>query len=107
MTDEIINQGIKLRDKIKEIDDVLYSMTPYLHNDIEITIQKKVHNCNNGEKLYYRLKCNSPLWIAIESSLKNMRSDYQKQFDELNCNSKEEIKTPTKKPWRKIWKMLR
>ena len=52
MTDEIINQGIKLRDKIKEIDDVLYSITPYLHNDIEITIQKKVLNYNNGEKGY-------------------------------------------------------
>ena len=98
MTDEIINQGIKLRDKIKEIDDVLYSITPYLHNDIEITIQKKVLNYN-GEKLYYRLKYDSPLWIAIESSLKS-----QKQFDELNCNSKEEIKTPIKKPWWKIWK---
>ena len=56
------------------------------------------------EKLYYRLKYDSPLWIAIESSLKNMRSDCQKQFDELNCNSKEEIKTPIKKPWWKIWK---
>ena len=33
-----------------------------------------------------------------------MRSDCQKQFDELNCNSKEEIKTPIKKPWWKIWK---
>lgn len=97
MTDEIINQGIKLRDKIKEIDDILYSITPYLHNDIEITIQKKVLNYNNGEKLYYRLKYDSPLWMAIESSLKDMRSDYQKQFDELNCNSKEEIKTPIKK----------
>ena len=103
MTDEIINQGIKLRDKIKEINDVLYSITPYLHNDIEITIQKKVLNYN-GEKLYYRLKYDSPLWIAIESSLKNMRPDCQKQFDELNCNSKEEIKTPIKKPWWKIWK---
>lgn len=102
MTDEIINQGIKLRDKIKEIDDVLYSITPYLHNDIEITIQKKTFNYN-GEKLYYRLKYDSPLWIAIESSLKDMKSDFQKQFDELNCNSKEEIKTPIKKPWRKFW----
>lgn len=104
MTDEIINQGIKLRDKIKEIDDILYSITPYLHNDIEITIQKKVLNYNNREKLYYRLKYDSPLWMAIESSLKDMRSDYQKQFDELNCNSKEEIKTPIKKSWWKIWK---
>ena len=104
MTDEIINQGIKLRDKIKEIDDILYSITPYLHNDIEITIQKKVLNYNNGEKLHYRLKYDSPLWMAIESSLKEMRPDYQKQFDELNCNSKEEIKTPIKKSWWKIWK---
>ena len=73
MTDEIINQGIKLRDKIKEIDDVLYSITPYLHNDIEITVQKKVLNYN-GEKLYYRFmryclitirnKCIPP-WILI------------------------------------------
>ena len=39
MTDEIINQGIKLKDSIKEIDDVLYSITPYQHNDIEITVQ--------------------------------------------------------------------
>ena len=103
MTDEIINQGIKLRDKIKEINDVLYSITPYLHNDIEITVQKKVHDYN-GETLHYRLKYDSPLWIAIESSLKDMRSDFQKQFDELNCNSKEEIKVPVKKPWWKIWK---
>ena len=103
MTDEIINQGIKLRDKIKEIDDVLYSITPYLHNDIEITVQKKVFDYN-GEKLYYRLKYDSPLWIAIESSLKDMRSDFQKQFDELNCNSKEEIKTSIKRSWWKIWK---
>ena len=103
MTDEIINQGIKLRDKIKEINDVLYSITPYLHNDIEITVQKKVHD-HNGENLHYRLKYDSPLWIAIESSLKDMRSDFQKQFDELNCNSKEEIKAPIKKPWWKIWK---
>ena len=103
MTDEIINQGIKLRDKIKEINDVLYSITPYLHNDIEITVQKKVHDYN-GENLHYRLKYDSPLWIAIESSLKDMRSDFQKQFDELNCNSKEEIKTPIKRPWWKLWK---
>ena len=103
MTDEIINQGIKLRDKIKEINGVLYSITPYLHNDIEITVQKKVHDYN-GENLHYRLKYDSPLWIAIESSLKDMRSDFQKQFDELNCNSKEEIKAPIKKPWWKIWK---
>ena len=81
MTDEVINQGIKLRNKIKEINDVLYSITPYLHNDIEITVQKKVLNYN-GEKLYYRLKYDSPLWMAIESSLKDMRPDYQKQFDE-------------------------
>ena len=95
MTEEIINKGIKLRNSIKEIDEVLYSITPYLHNDIEITIQKKVMNYN-GEKLSYRLKYDSPLWIAIESSLKDMRSDFQKQFDELNCNSK--------KSWWKIWK---
>ena len=104
MTDEILNQGIKLKDGVKEIDDILNSITPYLHNDIEITIQKKVHNCNNGEKLYYRLKYDSPLWIAIESSLKDMRSDFQRRFDELNCNSKEVIKTPIKKSWWKIWK---
>ena len=103
MTDEIINQGIRLRDKIKEIDDVLYSITPYLHNDIEITIQKKAFNYN-GEKLYYRLKYDSPFWMAIESSLEDMKSDCQKQFDELNCNSKEEIKAPIKKPWWKFWK---
>lgn len=104
MTDEIFNQGRKLKDSIKEIDDVLYSITPYLHNDIEITVQKKIYNCNNGEKLHYRLRYDSPLWIAIESSLKDMRSDFQKQFDELNCNSKEEMKTPIKKSWWKIWK---
>lgn len=104
MTDEILNQGIKLKDDIKEIDDILHSITPYLHNDIEITIQKKVRNCNNGEKLYYRLKYDSPLWIAIESSLKDMRSDFQRRFDELNSNSKEVIKTPIKKSWWKIWK---
>ena len=105
MTDEVINQGIKLGNKIKETNDVLYSITPYLHNDIEITVQKKVLNYN-GEKLYYRLKYDSPLWMAIESSLKDMRSDYQKQFDELNCNSnsKEGIETPIKKPWWKFWK---
>ena len=38
MTEEIINKGIKLKNRIKEIDDVLYSITPYLHNDIEITV---------------------------------------------------------------------
>ena len=102
MTDEIINQGIKLRDKIKEIDDVLYSITPYLHNDIEITVQKKVHDYN-GENLHYRLKYDSPLWIAIESSLKDMRSDFQKQFDELDCNSENKNETPIKKSWWKLW----
>ena len=103
MTDEIFNQGRKLKDSIKEINDILHSITPYLHNDIEITVQKKIYNCNNGEKLHYRLRYDSPLWIAIESSLKDMRSDFQKQFDELNCNSKEEMKTPIKKSWWKIW----
>ena len=103
MTDEIINQGIKLRDKIKEINDVLYSITPYLHNDIEITVQKKVHDYN-GENLHYRLKYDSPLWIAIESSLKDMRSDFQKQFDELNCNSENKNETHIKKSWWKLWK---
>ena len=102
MTNEIINKGIELRNRIKEIDDVLYSIRPYLHNDIEITVQKKVLNYDE-EKLFYRLKYDSPLWLAIESSLKDMRSDCQKQFEELNCNSKEEIKTPTKKSWWKIW----
>ena len=104
MTEEIFNQGIKLRDSIKEINDILHSITPYLHSDIEITVQRKVRNCNDGGKLCYRLTYDSPLWIAIESSLKNMRSDFQKQFDELNCNSKEEINTPIKKSWWKIWK---
>ena len=102
MTDEIINRGIKLRNSIKEINDVLCSITPYLHHDIEITVQKKVLDYK-GEKLYYRLKYDSPLWLAIESSLKDMRSDFQKQFDELNCKSKEEIKTPIKRPWWKLW----
>ena len=107
MTDEVIDQGIRLRDRIKEINQVLHSITPYLHNDVEITVQKKVLDYN-GEKLYYRLKCNSPLWLAIESSLKDMRSDLQKQFEELGCNSekKEPIREPIRKtnPWWKFWR---
>ena len=107
MTDEIIDQGIKLRDRIREIDEVLYSITPYMHNDVEITVQKKVFDFN-GEKLYYRLKYNSPLWKAIESSLKDIRSDLQKQFEELGCNSekKEPVQEPIRKtnPWWKFWR---
>lgn len=103
MTDEMIDQGIRLRDRIKEINEVLHSITPYMNNDIEITVQKKVFDYN-GEKLYYRLKYNSPLWKAIESSLRDMRSDLQKQFEELGCNS--EKKEPIRKtnPWWKFWR---
>ena len=77
MTDEIINQGIRLRDKIKEIDDVLYSITPYLHNDIEITIQKKTFNYN-GEKLYIDIRQDNPLIFS--------------RWDELTQNKNKNVK---------------
>ena len=107
MTDEIINQGIRLRDRIQEIDYILQSITPYLHQDIEITIQKKVREYN-GEKLHFRMQYDSPLWLAIKSALKDMRDDFQKQFEELDCNckEKEQVQEPVRKTndWWKFWR---
>lgn len=104
MTTEAIEQGIKIKERIREIDKILHDITPCLHNDIEIDIQKKVLNYD-GEKLHYRLSCDSPLWLAIGSYLKDMRTELQQQFDNLDCNSKEkpvEPMTKTKACW-KFW----
>ncbi len=105
MTKEAIKQGQAIQSRIKEINDVLCDIRPYLHNDIEIDIQKKVLDYN-GEKLHYRLSSASPLWLAIGSELEDMKQELQNQFDELDCNSKEKPSEPMvkTKAWWKVWK---
>lgn len=104
MTKEAMEQGYRIQERIEEIDDVLYAITPYLHNDIEIDIQKKVLEYN-GNKLHYRLSSHSPLWLAIGTALKDMRTELQQQFESLDCNSKEPLEEPMEKTtaWWKFW----
>lgn len=101
MTNEAFEQGCKLKNRIKEIDCILKDITPYLHNDVEITIQKQ------GCLLRYRLKSDDPLWLAIGSALKDMRAELQSQFDEIDCKSQEVPQDPIKKTkaWMKVWKI--
>ena len=93
MTREAIEQGQRIQARIDEINNILHDIRPYFHNDIEIDIQKKTLEYN-GEKLHYRLSSESPLWLAIGTSLEDMKKELKQQFDELNCNSTEKPSEP-------------
>lgn len=105
MAKEAMEQGCRIKARIEEIDNILNDIRPYLHNDIEIDIQKKVLEYN-GEKLHYRLSSDSPLWLAVGAYLEDMKKELKQQFDELDCNSTEEPSEPIKKTkaWWKVWK---
>lgn len=100
MTKEAVEQGQRIQERIQEINDILCDITPYLHNDIEIDVQKKVLNYDD-KKLHYRLSSYSPLWLAIGVALKDMKEELQQQFTNLDCNSKEQPTEPMKKT--KAW----
>lgn len=107
MTEEALEQGRKLLDKIGELKKTKEKITPYLHEVVtmNIAIQKGLMGyALDDEKLFCTLTTDSPLFLAIASSLQDMIDELQHQFDTLGMDEKSKVE-PIKKTsfWEKVW----
>lgn len=116
MTEESLIKGQKIRQRIKQIEEIKSSITPYLRErvELEVTYKKGLmsYNADEDSKHQYTLYSDSPLFIAIASCLSDMITDLQRQFDELDScsqqsstNDSSDNNEPLAKTswWRKVW----
>lgn len=108
MTQESLKAANELQREIERIDDILKDLRPYMNETtiLEITIKKQLMNCTPTPVRTFRLNSNNPLWLAIGSSLIDLKTELQGKFDRLDSNSETKRQYPIEETsfWKKVWK---
>lgn len=107
MTKESYITSSELLSRIREVDDAIAAIKPYLHEstELEIKVKKGLMGCTADDVGSFTLTSDSPLWLAIGASLIDLKEELQEKFDNLKCNSKEKNDNPIEKTsfWKKVW----
>lgn len=102
MTREAAQEGQRIIDQIESIKHYMSRYRPYLHEQTELTVTAKKND--NEDKFY--LRSDSPLFLAIYSSLEDMVKELEDKLAKLDANDKTEYHTPPIRRtsfWKKVW----
>ena len=108
MTPEALNEGRKIMDAIERVKIAYECIRPYLREPTELEVHVKNYKKVNQVDEKFVIFSDSPLFLAIGSALEDMITELEKQFSELDSNTKEPLKPadPIERTsfWSKVWK---